>query len=372
VGESPYRSHAHDGVAHEGTGEQGDSPAQSWEDYLANQMDWFLPNCLQKYPRRDASRRRESPFPDNLARERLAHYVLSVSFDVALRQPPPGRRRNAVHAAAYHNDAPFLRWIVRGCGAAAARKAACLASYCEDGGWTPLHYATAGGSTDAVELLLAEGAGATTRTERSQTCFNRYGCDAGRRGKGVTARELAIVLQSGAVDDDLMSDAEVLDEIVENRIDEASAEDKAAYMRILKSMEERLYHVEQYGYSPPKQASSEQPQRQDCPQALDDSQVSRATTGTNNKKTQKEKEEAAAATGGKGLNPRRRREAGCCVYAGRRRRPHGSCRRGPPGHGLRRGPDMACRAGPRGFRARHRGRHDYVDPRRGRGRQWRR
>ena len=60
-----------------------------------------------------------------------------------------------------------------------------------------------------------------------------------RRGNGVTARELAIVLQSGAVDDDLRSDSTFLDEIVETRIDDASAADKSSYMQILKTLEER-------------------------------------------------------------------------------------------------------------------------------------
>ena len=71
-----------------------------------------------------------------------------------------------------------------------------------------------------------------------------------RRGNGITARELAIVLQSGAVDDDLTSNAIIIDEVIENRIEDVSSGDKASYMKTLKTLEERLTHVEKNGYTP--------------------------------------------------------------------------------------------------------------------------
>ena len=72
-----------------------------------------------------------------------------------------------------------------------------------------------------------------------------------RVGSGITARELAIVLQSGAVDDDLLSEADILDDVVENHIESVSSNDKAAYMRILHSLVARFSDVENRGYSPP-------------------------------------------------------------------------------------------------------------------------
>jgi len=62
---------------------------------------------------------------------------------------------------------------------------------------------------------------------------------------------LAIVLQSGAVDDDLLSEADILDDVVENHIENVSSDDKAAYMRILHSLVARFSDVENRGYIPP-------------------------------------------------------------------------------------------------------------------------
>jgi len=294
VGESPYKNYTYDPTSlldDENEEEEEDQP-QSQEEYLVKQMDWFLPNCLQKYSQNQSDQLsgstapQEQPFANNLARERLAKYIMSVSFDVILLQSP-SKARNAIHSAAYHNDTDFLRWIVQNCQNQNEKKLY-LESLCEDGGWTPLHYATAGGAEDVVELLLEE-CSVLARTDRSLTCFNRYG----RRGNGITARELAIVLQSGAVDDDLTSDADILDDIVENRIDDASASDKAAYMRILRLLEERLTHVEQHGYSPPKNKLAEQQQRQDNSAASLDNEVpagyTATSSSTNNKKSKKKK-----------------------------------------------------------------------------------
>ena len=69
-------------------------------------------------------------------------------------------------------------------------------------------------------------------------------------GYGVTARELATVLQSGAIHDDLACDGDVIDEIIENRIVCATSSEKNAYMRLLRSLTERLEDVEINGYKP--------------------------------------------------------------------------------------------------------------------------
>ena len=70
-------------------------------------------------------------------------------------------------------------------------------------------------------------------------------------GSGITARELAVVLQSGAVDDDILSEAVILDDVVESRIENVSSENKAAYMQILLFLVARFTDVENRGYSPP-------------------------------------------------------------------------------------------------------------------------
>jgi len=321
VGESPYKNYTYDPSAtlglddddEEGSDDNGegeDDRPKTQEEYLSRQMDWFLPNCLQKYnsnpnyhvESQQEQQQLQQPFANNLAREKLAKYILSVSFDVVLDQSPFTQHRNAIHSAAYCNDANFIRWIIQSQSNhqssrqqqqhqhSNSDKMSYLESLCEDGGWTPLHYATAGGAQDVVELLFEEGVNVLTRTERSLTCFNR------RSGNGITARELAIVLQSGAVDDDLTSDADILDEIVDNRIDEVSSADKAAYMRILRVMEERLAYVENHGYSNLNKMMDLASQDNTVPALLQgqdsgNSGHSTATSAssTNNKKSKKKK-----------------------------------------------------------------------------------
>ena len=102
-----------------------------------------------------------------LAREKLTKYILSVSFESVLVQSPLTHNRNAIHSAAYRNDANFIQWIID------SQKNISLDMLCEDGGWAPLHYATAGGAFEVVELLLREGVSVSTRTDPSLSHFTR-------------------------------------------------------------------------------------------------------------------------------------------------------------------------------------------------------
>ena len=143
-----------------------DGRPKSQEEYLLLHMDWFLSNCIQKYPTRSSSELQ--PFANNvLAREKLTKYILSVSFESVLVQSPLTHNRNAIHSAAYRNDANFIKWIID------CQKNISLDMLCEDGGWAPLHYATAGGAIEVVELLLQEGVSVSTRTDPSLSHFTR-------------------------------------------------------------------------------------------------------------------------------------------------------------------------------------------------------
>ncbi|KAL3808493.1 LOW QUALITY PROTEIN: hypothetical protein ACHAXA_009818, partial [Cyclostephanos tholiformis] len=250
VGESPFKNFVYNptpfiNLDHKNeNGKNDDDIPKSQEEYLLKQMVWFFSNCLQKYQAQASSETTLQPFANNLAREKLAKYILSVSFDAILFQSEFTQNRNAIHSAAYRNDANFVKWII-GCQHSNKVNDVSMLEYlCRDGGWSPLHYATAGAATEVVELLLRQGVCVTTRTDRSLTCFTR-------QGSGITARELAIVLQSGAVDDEILSEADILDDVVENRIENVSSEVKAAYMRTLQSLATRFTNVENNGYSPP-------------------------------------------------------------------------------------------------------------------------
>lgn len=255
MGESPFKNYVYDptqfiSLVHDddedrGDNDDGDDRPKSQEEYLLMHMGWFLSNCLQKYPSRSSLKLQ--PFANNLAREKLTKYILSVSFDAVLVQSPLTHSRNAIHFAAYKNDTSFIQWIIEYQNSNEAKDISMLEMLCEDGGWAPLHYATAGGATEVVELLLREGVFVLMRTDRSLTRFTR------RAVNGITARELAIVLLSGAVDDDLTSKSDILDDVVDNRLDSDFSNDKAEYMQILHSLVERFSDVENHGYSPPVQ-----------------------------------------------------------------------------------------------------------------------
>ncbi|KAL7434224.1 hypothetical protein ACHAXM_003983 [Skeletonema potamos] len=256
IGESPYKNYIFNpSLSEEANDETNDEDGsggddygggggpQNQEEYMVQQLNWFLPNCLQKYPTRGASFD-TPPFQFNVARELLAKYIISTSFDV-FRQPVPTFSRTSIHSAAYANDVDFIKWVLH---SSKDNERDFLESQCMDAGWTPLHYATAGGAKSALELLLSEKCNVKARSTPSLTCFRTF--TPYQSSNGITARELAVVLQAGAVDDDLTSKAAILDEIIDKRIVNASAADKSSYMRILKSIEERLKEVEKNGYWP--------------------------------------------------------------------------------------------------------------------------
>lgn len=143
-----------------------DGRPKSQEEYLLLHMDWFLSNCVQKYPSHSSSELQ--PFANNmLTREKLTKYILLESFESVLVQSSLTHNRNAIHSAAYRNDAKFIQWIID------CQKNISLDMLCEDGGWAPLHYATAGGAIEVVELLLRENVSVSTRTNPSLSHFTR-------------------------------------------------------------------------------------------------------------------------------------------------------------------------------------------------------
>eukprot|EP00984_Skeletonema_dohrnii_P019195 scaffold9118_cov139-Skeletonema_dohrnii-CCMP3373.AAC.4 len=245
IGESPYRNFTFTPVSKEGGDEEtNDDGPKNQEEYLLQQLNWFLPNCLQKYQTRGGASFDALPFEFNVARELLAKYILSTSFDV-FREPVPTYSRTCIHSAAYANDVDFIKWVLQSSN---DNEKGFLETPCTDAGWTPLHYATAGGAKSALELLMAEKCNVKARSNPSLTCFRTF--TPYQSSNGLTARELAVVLQAGAVDDDLTSKAAILDEIVDKRIVNVTAADKTSYMRILKAIEERLKEVEKNGYWP--------------------------------------------------------------------------------------------------------------------------
>ena len=185
LSESPYKNYVYDPDEYdlEEEDDEGYIP-QSQEEYMIRQLDWFLPNVLQKYPEMELGK---VPFEKNDARERLAKYIMNQSFD-AVCIPGPNMLRNALHTAAYNNDENFVKWIIEGQKEALAQQkeiycecdgslehpyGECLDALCDDMGWTPLHYAVAAGSEGVVELLLAAGCDIRASSDYELTCLNR-------------------------------------------------------------------------------------------------------------------------------------------------------------------------------------------------------
>lgn len=181
IAESPYRNYVFDPSFFPVDDEDGSNPSddqpQTEEEYFARQLEWFLPNCLQKY----SNDWGEIPFPSNAAREKLSKYILSVSSNL-FHQPCLNQARSAIHEAAYNNDPNFIRWIIESKTETKKQKTKSteklpvmdyLETLCFDGGWTPLHYAVAAGSESVVELLLENGCDVHARTDPNLMSYVR-------------------------------------------------------------------------------------------------------------------------------------------------------------------------------------------------------
>ena len=290
IGESPYKNYVFEPAIKDEEGEEeeeedgennvDDGGPKNQEEYLLRQLNWFLPNCLQKYQTKGNASSDAVPFEFNVARELLAKYIISTSHDVFL-QPVPSISRTSIHSAAYANDVNFIKWILQG---VEGEERDFLEKPCTDAGWTPLHYATAGGAKSAVEFLMSEKCNVKARSQPSLTCFRSS--TPYQSPNGITARELAVVLQSGAVGDDLTSKAVILNEIVDKRIANASSSDKTAYMRMLKVIEDRLKEVEKNGFSPLPKLEEEIP-------ALVEELTSESTSSAPKKKSKKKNKKKA-------------------------------------------------------------------------------
>jgi len=290
IGESPYRNYVFDPSVYSMDDEDGSNPSddqpQTEEEYFARQLEWFLPNCLQKY----SNDWGEIPFPNNAAREKLSKYILSISSNI-FHQPCLNQVRSAVHEAAYNNDPSFIRWIIESKTETKKQKTKSsekllvmdyLETLCYDGGWTPLHYAVAAGSESVVELLLENGCDVHARTDPNLMSYVST-------GEGITARELASYLQCDNEDDELTCNGDILDEVLESRIFGAPPSYRDSFMEILSILQERLEDVEINGYSPPKKlergkAATSTGSQQN---SIQNEQSSQTTTSKKSKKKKK-------------------------------------------------------------------------------------
>ena len=198
VGESPYRNcpgdlaniiananatlTANATAAANPNADDGDNAdgnnAVAEEEYLRDQLEWLVNSCVQKYPPSGLPDRNTSTLnDDDSARLTLVSYILSACPSVLTEGKDGGR--SGLHSAALGNDPALLGWVADHFDDVARRADAGgwadhpLDGTCGDAGWTPLHYAVAGGAAGAVEELLGRGADAGARTDPELTRFRR-------------------------------------------------------------------------------------------------------------------------------------------------------------------------------------------------------
>jgi ankyrin repeat protein len=132
-------------------------------------LEFMLPNIIAKN-RAQLERGKET-------RHRLATYILSA--DVPIAFTPLRSGRSALHAACFHGDLPFVQLVLEkvteydDTHSYSVLPESCLNGTCDDSGWAPLHYAAVSGSTDVLELLLANGCDVTTMTDDTHTWRER-------------------------------------------------------------------------------------------------------------------------------------------------------------------------------------------------------
>eukprot|EP00559_Dactyliosolen_fragilissimus_P005255 CAMPEP_0184861856 /NCGR_PEP_ID=MMETSP0580-20130426/6444_1 /TAXON_ID=1118495 /ORGANISM="Dactyliosolen fragilissimus" /LENGTH=1788 /DNA_ID=CAMNT_0027359503 /DNA_START=40 /DNA_END=5403 /DNA_ORIENTATION=+ len=275
LGESPFRSNVtvQDDLDPEILEELGDTYL-SPEKELSQNMEWLLPSCIAKEKRNicdlnqvNNANTHRYDWNDNghqeTARYRLSAYVMRLCFSVVFT---PGKNgRSAVHVASFAGDVNFVRLVVeqkrqiekdcndndyhnkfkagnesRDMNNVAAN---CLDAQCRDAGWTPLHFAVAGGWIDVAEVLMAGGCNIQTKSNPALTSYIS-------NGKGLTPRELAEVIKSENYANTIRCKGEALNETIQNVNDHKKDENCAVIDTSQRDiLLQRLTDIEQNGYN---------------------------------------------------------------------------------------------------------------------------
>merc|ERR1712157_329053 len=164
----------------------------NYDDDIIQHMEWLLQACVPKSNLKGTQNERD-------ARQKLATFIMSMCVEVIFQ--PFRNGRNALHVACQLGDVQFVKTVVEHVNAAGNDKnpnseeeknslTLYLDWLCEESGWSPLHYATAAGSMEVIDILLAGGSSVKILTDPSLTCkVSNF--------KGVSAYELAQSIQNG-------------------------------------------------------------------------------------------------------------------------------------------------------------------------------
>jgi len=200
-------------------------------------LEFLLPNSVAKN-RAHVKRGIES-------RLRLAEYILHTELSLAFKPLRTGR--TALHTACFYGDVRFLQLLFDKIESYEPRKgenpvpSSFLNLTCEESGWSPLHYASVSGSSEAMELLLAKGSDLLTHTDVTHTWRESD-------GRGLTPRELVQCVQSSNYEEVIETHGVALQEMT--NIFFSHHQERRIFMKKLDRVHQRLSNVEMNGYTP--------------------------------------------------------------------------------------------------------------------------
>ena len=204
---------------------------------IISHLEFLLPNSVAK------NRAQVERGID--ARLKLAEYVLETELSLAFKPLRTGR--TALHTACFHGDVKFLQLLFdkiesyKPAEGESQLPTSFLNLTCDESGWSPLHYAALSGSSESMELLLAKGSDLATRTDDTHTWRESD-------GKGLTARELVHIVQSGKYEEVIETHGLALQEMTNAFFNHH--QERRIFMTKLDRVHYRLSDIEKNGYTP--------------------------------------------------------------------------------------------------------------------------
>ena len=135
-----------------------DEKVPSHSDEVNDSMEWLLNSCVVK----NTIAGKGKAWLE--ARTKLCKFIADMAYPVIFEQK--GDTKSALHRACFTGDFTFVKMVI---GHENSPKD-CLDRPCEELGWNTLHYASVGGQSDVVELLLQSGCGVGSCTNPTLTC----------------------------------------------------------------------------------------------------------------------------------------------------------------------------------------------------------
>ena len=135
-----------------------DEKVPSHSDEVNESMEWLLNSCVVK----NTIAGKGKAWLE--ARTKLCKFIADMAYPVIFEQK--GETKSALHRACLTGDFTFVKMVI---GHENSPKD-CLDRPCEELGWNTLHYASVGGQSDVVELLLQSGCGVGSSTNPTLTC----------------------------------------------------------------------------------------------------------------------------------------------------------------------------------------------------------